>query len=215
MAYSVIEQASGFNVNDDNEYPVKLVEDILVAVNNSLIREAYKQGKIDQLLYMEHEGMTIKPVEKQLTYNDIPVDVNQHLSYVDLPLLITGIGNKNLMYFGTADYSINFSNKRFEKLINQKGVRYHLHNVSFSVVGNRAYFLASEVQGVKFVSAIGIWSDPRTVSSYNAEEAFPTTSDYKMELLALQQLLSGKNIPFDIINDGQRVFAQPRQEASK
>jgi hypothetical protein len=212
MVESVIEQASGFNVTDDNEYPELLVEDILVSVNNSLIREAFRNRTLDQTSYMRHENIEIKELSNDIIVEGISIANKSHLLYADIPNLVSGVGDKNLLYLGPVDYSESFSRKRFEKLINQRGIVYRLGNISFSIVGNQIFFLETEVMGINIISTIGLFSDPRVVSSYNEDEPFPTPSDYKMELLALQQLLQSKNIPYDIVNDGQRMIVQPRQK---
>jgi hypothetical protein len=211
MTFSVIEQASGFNITDDNEYPEDLVADILVSVNSTLIREAFRNRTLDESLYLSHENVPILEISNDIEIEGVTVKNNQHLKYASIPYLITGIGDRNLIYFGTSDFSSNFSRKRFQRLINQLGIVFKLSNVSYSVIGNKAYFLSTEVQGMSIVSAIGLWNDPRLASSYDPEMPFPTPSDYKMELLALQQLLQTKNVPYDIVNDGQRQIIQPRQ----
>ena len=111
----------------------------------------------------------------------------------------------DVVYLGYNDFSRSFIRKGIRNLKRRSKGVYKLPVPGYSIVGNTVFF----DENINVFSLIGYFKDPREVNTYDENEAFPSVSEYKLELLSLQQLLTTKNIPFDIMNDGQRVYMTP------
>jgi len=206
MTDSVIEQASNFQVTDDNEYPFKLVEDILVSTHPTLIREYFNNRHLDTNVAQIESNVPTAPLSNDIVVEGVTIKSTSEYCTASIPQLVNGISGMEVIYVGTADLTKSFSKKSFDAFLKRGKQKYTLPNPAYTIFGNTILIDGD----VKYVSIIGYFRDPREVNTYNEEKAFPTVSEYKMELLALQQLLTSKNIPFDIINDGQRDVVVPR-----
>ena len=219
ISYSVWEQISNFNITDDSPYPYEWIEDTVVATNASLMRQYYDARKLNDELLLTQANVPIEPVENDVTIQGLTIKAKYGFCKADVPPLLTGVENKLLSYVGPPDYSTSYTRRKIYELMNDKGITWKLPNPTYAVVGNQLYFKKSPKLG-NVVSVTGYFRDPREVNTFDKEtDPFPTPSEFKLEMLTLQQVMQSLNIPMDLLNDAQREYlrtgagvSQPRSK---
>lgn len=206
ISYSVLEQVSNFNITDDTPYPIKWFDDTVVAVNASLMRQYYDAHKLNDELLLMHRNIPIEPIEDTLVIDGIRIQGKYGYCKADIPFLLTGVDNKVLSYVGPDDLSLEYSRRKITDLINDKGVVWKISNPVYAISGTRLFFKKSP-QLANVVTVIGYFRDPREVNTFNEEtDPFPTPSEYKLEMLALQQVMQSMGLPLDLLSDAQREY---------
>jgi len=207
MTWSVIEQLSNFEVNDDNEYDPRLIEDIIVSIHPTFVRQYHNERRLDQSKMQMHLNVPVEPLNGSFEYNGITFTPKVSVCIAEIPEVVNGIGWSDIGFLGSSDLQDNFIRKSVAAFFARNGrVLFRLPKPQYCIVGNKVLIKGQ----IKFISLIGYFIDPRRVNTYDPEEPFPTMSEYKLEMLALQQILSTKNIPYDIKDDGQRLIVAPR-----
>jgi len=211
LTYSLLEIATNFEVTDDIEFPIPWIEDGLISVHNSLMREAYHNNILGPELLQLHKNVDVEPVSEDVTIEGVSFAIKSELCQAEIPELVSGIGQKYLDYVGTVDLANPFSYKTIRTLINDSGTLYKLPVPNYAVLGNKILLTKKDMVGKKIISVIGYFRDPRDVNTYDPEAAFPTPSEFKLEMLTLKHIFSAKGVPPDIINDAQRALGQARE----
>lgn len=212
LTYSVWEIISGYQITDDNEYSLTHIEEVMLGMNQTLIREAFNNKKISQSLYVMDTFIQVKELTETIEVKGISIKADGRFCYAELNELVAGVGQKDLDYFGNADLSRNYSRKTFRGLVNgEQGTIWSLYTPSYAMVDNIAYMEAHKLLGANYVTAVGLWNDPRKASGYDADRDFPTPSEYRLQLLTIQHMFTGKNVPPDLISDAQRQVMSPRR----
>lgn len=212
IVYSLLEIVTNFKVTDDVEYPVLWIQDALISMHNTLMREAYNNNTLGPELLLLHENIPVKDLTKEVDIQGISIPIKSKLCYSEIPELVSGIALRFIDYLGTVDLTTPFSYRKISSLINEGGTIYKLPQPVYSILNNKLLFSREDMAGKKVVSLIGYFRDPRDVNTYNPDDPFPTPSEYKLELIALTHLLSAKGVPPDVINDAQRALNQPTEQ---
>lgn len=211
IVYSLLEIVTNFEVTDDIEYPILWIEDGLISIHNSLMREAFDNNKLGPELLQLQKNVPVKPLTESVQIDGVPINIKSELCYSDIPELVSGIEQKNIDYVGTVDLANSFSYRGIKYLVDDDGVLYKLPQPVYSILGNKLLFSKEEMLGIQIVSIIGYFRDPRDVNTYDPNTAFQTPSEFKLEMLTLKHILSAKGVTPDIINDAQRALNQARE----
>lgn len=207
LVYSLWEIVSNFNITDDNEYPKAWLEDAVLSVHNTLVREAFNNNRLSQGLYMLHSTLETNQVSEDMEIDGVTVKSRSGLCYSDLPPLVDGVGWSDIEYFGPKGYGTNYSRRSPKSLLSGRSPLWTSDKPSYTVIGNKALISAeNSIVVPKYLSVEALFRDPRTASSYKDDMAFPTPSEYKLELLCLKHLLSSKGVVPDLISDAQRML---------
>lgn len=209
LTYSILEIISGYNITDDNEFSIKQIEEVMLGMNATLIREAYNNKKLSQSLYLVDEPIEIEKVSTIMEVEGVGVKTINKFCIASLKALVQGVGWDDVIYFGPTDYSKNYSRKSLRALINDSGSIWKLANPSYALSSNKAYLKREGISMPRYIAVQGLWRDPREVSGYSEDMEFPTPSEYKIQILTIQHMLIGKNIPPDLISDAQRQVTMP------
>lgn len=213
--YSLLEIVTNFSVTDDVEYPVKWVEDALISVHNTLMREARRQHTLGDELLLMHKNIKVKPLEDKIQDGDVTINPKTTFCYVEIPELVSGIDQIPLNYVGPVTLDKPYSYKTFQSINDSKGSVWSLNVPNYSIIGDRVLFEKTALKGTKYVSVIAYFRDPRDANTYDPDDAFPTPSEYKLELLGLQHMFQSKNISPDLINEAQRAIQPVKRSRSR
>ena len=213
ITYSVWEQVENFKITDDSPYPKPWLEELAVSINATLVRDAHKNRMLDQSLYLLDANLEVESMTADIIVSNMVFKNRTDLCKVDINNLIQGIGWANIEFAGSADYAIKFTRKEVNTFLRPKGdLRWTLPFPWYCIMNDTMLLKKTEIPSLQFVSISGIWRDPRKVSGYSSDMYFPTPSEYKLELLMLQQVLQSKGIPWDTMQDGQRTIVVPRSQ---
>ena len=216
LTYSVWEILSGYNITDDNELTLTIIEENMLSMNQTLLREAYNNKRITQSMYVMDNFVEVEKMDHRIYAEGVTIKADGRFCVARMHELVAGVGNMDLNYFGSTDLSNNYSRKSFRNLANGSGgTLWTLHKPSYGIVQNVAYIEAQKLLGAKYVTAIGLWNDPREASEYDDNADFPTPSEYRLQLLTIQHLFTGKNVPPDLISDAQRQVALPARNPQR
>jgi hypothetical protein len=145
----------------------------------------------------------------------VNVSTKNKFCVAKLKQLVQGIAWKDIKYLGPTDFSKLYHRKTFRGLINGDSSVWRLSTPAYAISEDKAYLEQESLSGANYISVVGIWRDPRKVTGYSEDMEFPTPSEYRLQLLTIQHLLTGMNVPPDLINDAQRQIVPPRSDAQR
>ena len=212
LTYSILEAVTAFSLNDDTPISVSWVEDQIVTQNNTLIRKAHQERRIDQQLYMLQEPVAVKPLDKSFKVGNLNIHNKTDFCYADIPALVTGLKGREIDFVSNTAYTTVFIRKPVRSLMSSSGKYYSLHKPSYAVMRNRILLKLTDLKGASYIAVNGIWRDPREISTWDPEEAFPTPSEKNLEILSIQHIGHALGFPPDLINDAQRAIGQPAKQ---
>jgi len=215
LTYSVLEAVSSFNHTDDFPITNLWIEDQLITQNMTLIRKANDERRLDQTLYMLDEKLEIKSFNQSFEIEGISINNHTLFCYADLKPLISGLKGKAIDFVSNVDYSVLFVEKSLKSLLRGPTGYLDLPKPSFAFSREYLLFRKSDIAGQKYVNVNGLWRDPRQVSSWSADDEFPTPSERNLEILTVQHIGQALGFPPDLISDAQRVLAQPPKQKER
>ncbi len=215
LAYSVLEEVSSFELNDDFPITLSLVEDQIISQNHTLLRKAHKERRIDEMLYMYDEELPLKEFDKTIEIEGITIENDTDFCYVEIKSLVTGLKGLEIDVVSNAGYTKVFNRTSFKRLLRGSSGYYKLGKPEYAIIKDKLFFRAKEVAGMKVISINAIWGDPRKVSSWNPDASFPTPSEKNLETLTVQHIAHGFQFPADLINDGQRAYSQQKPPSNE
>ena len=103
LVYSIKESVSAFMITDDTPIPDLWIEDQIITQNATLIRKAYKERKIDQMLYMLDEKLPVKKFKDSTIIEGIEIKNRNAFCYVDMKPLMSGLRNFEVDFVSNMD----------------------------------------------------------------------------------------------------------------
>ena len=98
---TILEELSSFKVTDDFPIDPDYIKDKIVAINGSLVREEYGQtSKVNFQFYQRFDCNHVECMETVCEVGGILVTKKHPIYRVVLPVLMPGIGNKDIIYLG-------------------------------------------------------------------------------------------------------------------
>jgi len=215
IVYSVAEEVSGFELNDDSPFAMLWIEDQIITQNHTLIRKAQTERRLDEMLYMTDDNILVKVFDKTSVIAGIPISNCHEFSYINVKMLLTGLKGAEIAFVSNAGYSIIFRRTSIEKLVRGSSGYYSLGKPEYAILDNTLVFKTSQLAGLKYVSISAIFNDPREVSSWDENDTFKTPSEKNLELLTIQHIDHALQHNPDLFNDGNRVEAAMSQTKSE
>ncbi len=214
FTYSILEAVSNFEITDDSPFSKLWIQDQLVSQNQTLVREAYNNRRLDAFLYQTEEMLEIKQFDKSFQIGNLVIDNPTDFCYVEINPLLSGIRDANIDFVSNISYSSVFSLVSAKRLIRGHSGYYSLGKPTYALINDKIVFRSEEIGSLKYVAVNAIWNDPRDVTGFTLDTAFPTPSEKKLELLTIQHIDYALQHPMDLINDGQRAVNQatPQQD---
>lgn len=212
IVYSVAEAISNFEITDDSPYSLSWLEDQVITQNQTLMRKAKTERRIDEMLYMTDDNLRVKDFSPTSMIGGIPINNCNDFMYADINMPLTGLKGAEINFVSNAGYSIIFKRKSLRELLRGSSGYLKLGKPSYSILDNKLIFRKQELSGIKYVSMSAIFTDPRKVSSWDENDIFKTPSEKNLELLTIQHVGRVLGMPMDIINDAQRAYQQPQEK---
>jgi len=208
--YSIFEVVSSYFINDDFPISKSWIEDQVVTQNQTLIRKAFVEKRIDEMLYMMHENVPVKDFDNDIEIDGVKIKAGGKFCYIDIPLPVTGIGDLSIDFVVSSNFDTMYSRTSVSELLSKSDGYYELPNPNYAVLRDKLLFKRDNNIS-KFITVNAIWGDPRKVSSWRPDKPFPTPSGKNLEILTVQHIGYGFNFPPDVINDAQRALSSPQQ----
>ena len=212
LTYSILEAVSSFSLNDDFPITVSWVEDQIVSQNNTLIRKAHKERRVDQHLYMMDEQLEVKPLDKSFNVGNLKIGNLTEYCYADTQALVSGLRDREIDFVSNTALTTIYIRKSVKNLLQGSSGYYSLPKPFYAITRNKILLRTKDIAGSKYIVINGIWRDPRTVSSWDPTEPFPTPSEKNLEILTIQHIGHAMGFPPDLINDAQRAMGQPAKQ---
>ena len=209
LTYSILEAVTNFSYNDDTPIPSLWVEDQIITQHATLVRKALSEKKIDQGLYVIHEQLEVKTLDKSFNVGNIKIGNKTDFCYADINPLMTGLKGKEIDFVSDISYSTIYVRKALRTLLQGASGYYSFPKPSYAMSRNKIILRISDLGGAAYISINGIWADPRLASGYNKDEKFPTPSERSLEQLTIQHIQYALQNQPDLINDAQRAYQQP------
>jgi len=191
--------------------------DKIHAIRATLIRDEYESSKrIDKQFYMKY-STSIVCQRNEFIINNITFTSKSYLYTAELPTLIQGVGDKNILFIGTDDYSTSFILKGFGGF---QASSYNLHTSAMplaTLLGN-TLLLKNVPKSMMALYTHILPYDPTEIPGFDNDSDYPCSSIYKLELLLKKDLLSTWGLPLDVLkteNDESIATSQQVQQPKK
>lgn len=216
---SIKEQVSAFYINDDNRIDNGWLEDEIVAINESLLREEIKANKTlpDRYFNFIEDIDVAREEVSSTTIAGITLTSGDYIYKSVLPSLLDGVGWTNIKYLGitSLDADSSFTRKTMNGYMSSEGNKWTKDNTIYTVLGDMIFYKNLPTEGTRTVSGIFILSDQRDGDGWSdSTSEFITPSVYKLELLTIKQIFASYQVPADMINDANS-FIQQKQNDGK
>lgn len=201
-------QLTGHLATDDTRLEGELIEDMVLDVRASLIKDFYKSNYfLEDSLFQIHNGVLVEST-KVSSASGISED-NPEL-YAKIPVVQSGVGYANIRYFGTFDNRNSFARLSISGFNATNGKLFTRNDPYYTVTGTRALIKNLPNLGIRYLRMIAVMYDPRKVLGYDSAEDFPIPDSmiHKVELVSIKQLMATLGIPPDVFNDAQDVVIQ-------
>ena len=218
LVYSVKEIVSAFFITDDFQITDTWLADQLISQNHTLLRKAYTQRRLDEMLYLWDSKLQLKVLDSSFLFEGVTIKNKTDFCYADLKPLVTGLRGREIDVVANVGLSKVFTRTTLRRLLRAPGRYYVLPGKGkYAISGDKLLFRVNEAMSSKFISVNAIWSDPRKVNGWNNDMVFPTPSEKNLELLTIEHIGRGMGFPADLINDATRAYVQrqPAQEEKK
>jgi len=209
---SIMEALHSYEITDDRVIEPELVEDKIIDLRSTLIKEEALSGPIDQGYYQIIENLEVLYNDNSIRISpSITIRQTKKIGTVDLPGLNTRIGQKAILYFGLPDLSYNFDYKTLLGVISNNSAQFTKDRYVFTVVGTQALVRNYGLEGKRYVTVIAILEDPRKAPGYVFETSdFPVSDPQKLELLVIKHFMSTMGFGPDKLNDAN-INIQPQR----
>jgi hypothetical protein len=223
IVFSIKEQCTGKIPNDDT----RLIDDFILhqmnVVRAILIREdIVSKGSLDSSYYQMK--CCIEVLCDNISCGGI--DSGQVMYYANLPKLIEGVGWKDILYFGTAEFPKrneglhkNFDRYNFKGFLAMEYQEWINRRPSYTIVGGYqdgdtsikgtvAMIKNLPTRGMKNLCVLGLWADVEdgfceTEDFMASEYPLPETLVHRLELIVVKHILSTEPVPGDSVQDAK------------
>lgn len=214
---SVFEELSAFKITDDHpNIDPDYVKDKIVEINGSLMREEFQgTGVVNEQFYTPVECLEVDCLQTTCVINGITVTKKHPIYRVDMPYLQTGIGEKDVKYFGLNSWRKNFRRTDIIGLAFNEYRMWTPQHPAWALVGHEAFLINLPTTSTKRLSALVLYADPRKTPKWDdTTSIFPTPSPYKLAMLVFKEISRGLGMGLDILDDAQRArgIPQPQQQ---
>lgn len=197
---------------DDSRLEPELIEDMVLDVRSSLIREFFRGTQyLEDSFYQIYDGIEIRSQKIELA-----AGVREEFPelYCEIPVIQAEVGYKNIRYFGTTDGRHNFTRVSMTGFISSDGRLFTSEDPIYTVNGTRIQLKNLPNLGMKYGRLIAVFYDPRKVPNFDREIDFPAPDSmiHKIELVCIKQLASTLGLSPDIVNDAQDVVPQVNRQ---
>ena len=209
----VWEDVESYGITDDSPLTYPLIKDKLIAINVSLIKDAWRKKEPIDMCYSYDHDIDIECVKESVTINGITITSDVVMYTADLPHLVPEIGWADISYFGTQAMKQGMMRKGISGFMSSDGAVWTANYPVYTVVGDTAIIKNMPTQGFSKGTLVAIREDPTSLSSWdsNDESEFPTPSPYKLIMLTRNEILKSLGRP-DLVTDAQRQFNAPQQK---
>lgn len=203
------EKVSGFHVTNTFPLTDEMIIDRCNVIRELLIQQNKK--RLEEQFYSMTCCLDVECMNFSCIVNGEEIISDVKLYKVELPDLITGVGNNNIKYFGKVGLSKKFDRVPLDNFINNHASIWTGKNAMYTIIDNIAY-LKNISSGLNKMCLVGLIKDPVSLCDYNyAETSYPVPQNYKLELLVVQDILASMGVYPDELNDTRHQLKALRQ----
>jgi len=202
IVHSIRNQLIGHIGTDDTRIQESFIESQILSVRSTLLRQEQDLNKpISDDFYQVIDCIEVK-CDKVVCKG---ITTSHYDTYADLPH--TESVGKGVVYFGTIDGNIQFTEKSYTGFLYGSYALASGRMPYYTIVGNRAFIRNMPDKSIKFLRIVAILDNPlehMEGCKYDARELhFPMPQNiiYQLEIIVIKQLLSTLNIPADETNN--------------
>ena len=211
---SILEQLSGYHLNNDFPIDPDFLKSKIIEINGSLMRDEYSSTmKLSEQFYFPYFCNKVECVGYTCVIDGIVVKKKLPIYKVSMEYMQTGIGWADIAYFGLPNMRRNFKRTNINGLSSMEYRTWTGARSVYAKSGKDLYIINLPTSGTRILASMIVYADPRKSPGWNdATSILPTPSNYKLELLVKRDILSAGTS--DLKDDGQRAMAkqQPSQQ---
>lgn len=205
------EELSGFRMSDDTILPDhEFFIDKINEYRASVIRE---MDVIPESMYTTTCCHQIVCVGQTCTLNGRTFKSKNKLFQVEVPDLIDGVGNKDIIYFGLDGFSLDFTRVSLRDFIRTGYLEFGGNMPIYARIGNVIIVKNIPNDSLFFVCMTALQLHPTSSCGYEENTPYPASESVmaRVKRLVKMDVLSAMGYPKDFISDALPAMQQPAQ----
>lgn len=204
------EHKSGFKITDDFIIDDNFIFSTMNDIRETLIREEFNQKKIlDPQYYQMTCCNEIECVTETCTYNGREVKISKPMYKVNMPLLITKIGESNIKFIGSPTGQ-KYNRYSYDGFLSTHARLWTPNTLGFTQVGSEMLLNRLITPGMKFICMMVLLKNPSTSCDWNEDESeYPVPSETKLVDMVLYRLRGNAR---DVLNNAADDLNPPKIE---
>jgi len=200
IGYSIRNQVIGYFGTDDTRISIEFVYDKAWDIRSMLLKEEYRKfKKLNDQDYTSECCL-------EICCDDTVCDGEDSLHsqfYVTIPKLEASLNYDGVKYFGTVDKKTPFRRANYGGYLYSDYSTFTKKAPTYTLVDDKAYLKNLPTDTMQYICVIGVFEDPRDHCAPN--DPFPLARHlvHKLELLAIQQIMSTLQIGPDAYNNAR------------
>ena len=199
----ITEALQAYKPTDDFHVDSNVILGTMNMITAALLRQM--KGKIDTGMYQIVDCLLIEEEVKACSLNGYEVKAEPRYKVV-LPTLVKDMAPDDIRYLGGSDLRSGGTRMSISALQFNEYSKFTKMFFNYTIIDNIAYLTNhphNENKEEKMLTGILLLDNPVTACNWNDNSNYPCPSDYRLEVLTIQHILSSYNIFPDEYNDAR------------
>lgn len=186
-----------FNIDDE------IILGVMNVIRAALIRQ--DKHKIDSSMYQIVDCLKVECIERTCSIAGYTVKTDG-IKRIKLPPLVKNMAPYDIRYLGGSDLETNGTRLSVEGFVNFKYTRYTKELFHYLLLDDGCYLRNTPSinnEEVKLLTGVLLLDNPIDACNWTDDTTYPCPSDYRLQVLTIQHILSGYNIYPDEYNDAR------------
>lgn len=197
------EALQAYKPTDDFHVDTDVILGTMNMIRSALLRQM--RGNVDTSMYQIVDCLAIEEEVKICSINGYEAKAEKRLKVV-LPTLVKDMFPDDIRYLGGADLRSGGTRTAIQALEFNDYSKFTREFFSYAIINNVAYlqnYPYNENEEIKMLTGILLLDNPVDACNWTDETNYPCPSDYRLEVLTIQHILSQYNIYPDEYNDAR------------
>ncbi|MCK9577632.1 MAG: hypothetical protein M0R51_17130 [Clostridia bacterium] len=195
------EHLQAYKPTDDFSIPRKLILSYMNMIRSALIRQM--KGAINSSYYQLVDCLEVRCLERGCSLGGYTIKADD-LKYIELPLLVSDMSPDDIKYLGGADLNSKATYLGIDGFMNLEYSKYTSKMFHYTQIGQKILLQNLPDENMKVLTGILLLDNPVDACNWDDETIYPCPSDYRLQVLTIQHILSAYNIYPDEFNNARQ-----------
>jgi len=198
------EYLQAYKPTDDFHIPPLLILSYMNMIRAALIRQ--DKYNIDSSMYQIVDCLQIECLERNCSVFGYNMKIDG-IKTINVPLLVSGVSPYDIKYLGGADLMSNGTKLSIDGFVNFNASRWTKNEFHYCVIGDKIYLKnlpSHNNEDMQLLTGMLLLDNPVDACNWTDESIYPCPSDYRLQVLTVQHILSAYNIYPDEYNNARQ-----------